>query len=183
MLMIKIEDYEILSSSKSTLKATSKDDESGEFMTQSEIEVIDFDKVKEKYQRKIKSDGTPSSNDALFICEDKIYFIEFKNGVVNQRNVRLKMFDSLWMFTDIIEQKISFIRTNVKYILVYNKAKNPSKTQSSSASRQIKRHVMKKANDRLVDFGLKSFEKLYINELYTYTEEEFEEEFVKKYSS
>ena len=49
MKIISIEENIIFKESLSTLKETSKDDNSDEYMTNSEKEVIDFDLVKRKY--------------------------------------------------------------------------------------------------------------------------------------
>lgn len=87
------------------------------------------------------------------------------------------------MFTDIIQQTVNFTRTNVKYILVYNKQKNSHIINTSPEKDAMHNHLASKAQTHLVAFGLKKFEKLYINEIFTYTQEEFEEEFVKRYSS
>ena len=52
---------------KSTLKKTSKDD-SNNYMTNSDLQVIDFDCLKDKYIGKIEFNGLGvKSNDALFI--------------------------------------------------------------------------------------------------------------------
>ncbi|MDB8575617.1 hypothetical protein [Turicibacter sanguinis] len=193
--MIDINKNKYFIGNKSTLKETSKYEPkkegdsskyNTEYMTESLLEVINFDKVKDVYTKEINPGEVPNSNDALYINGNDIFFIEFKSGEITNSekfNIRLKMFDSLWMFTDIIQQTVNFTRTNVKYILVYNKQKNSHIINTSPEKDAIHRHVTLKAEDRLVAFGLKKFEKLYINEIYTYTQEEFEEEFVKRYSS
>ena len=63
--------------------------------------------------------------------------------------------------------RVSFCRNNVNFILVYNEEKNPNKTD------------VKEDKSR---FNLEKFEKLYFHAVYTYTESEFEQEFVQKYS-
>ena len=63
---------------KSTLKKTSKDD-SNNYMTNSDLQVIDFDCLKDKYTGKIEFKGVGiKSNDALFIQDENYVFIEFK---------------------------------------------------------------------------------------------------------
>lgn len=66
--MICIEDFE-----KTPLKETSFDSSNKEYMTQSAIEVINFDKLKEKFVQEIKSNSERKfcSNDALFLFEKK----------------------------------------------------------------------------------------------------------------
>lgn len=57
------------------------------YMTQSEIEVVNFDEVKNEYIQDMKLSVTPCSNGALYIDkEGKYYFVEFKNGKMNSKN-------------------------------------------------------------------------------------------------
>lgn len=60
--MICIDDFK-----KTTLKETSFDSQNREYMTQSTLEVINFDNLKEEFFQKIKSvtERTFCSNDAL----------------------------------------------------------------------------------------------------------------------
>ena len=67
---------------KSTLKKTSKDD-SNNYMTNSDLQVIDFDCLKDKYIGKIEFNGLGvKSNDALFIKGKNYVFIEFKRNFI-----------------------------------------------------------------------------------------------------
>lgn len=182
---------------KSSLKETSKDSDSPnpECMTNSEIEVINFDKVKESYIKDMKLSYTPCSNDALYIDKNgELYFIEFKNGIIKPHiifNVYNKIYDSLLIFNDIVGKNISFCREHVNFILVYNEGKNSSedydnknsskdckiKNQDSSKAR-IGKYFYSKAKKKYIRFGLERFEKLYFHEVFTYTEQEFEDSFL-----
>ncbi|ACN83933.1 hypothetical protein JQ824_13085 [Brachyspira hyodysenteriae] len=65
------------------LKETSEDNsikDSIQYMTESTIEVINFDKVATEYKKISGINNIPKSNDALYISKDYYYFIEFKNG-------------------------------------------------------------------------------------------------------
>lgn len=62
----------------STLKECSSDDANNEYLCDSEMEVYDFDLVKEKFCKKYAMSQIKSV-DSLFIKEDRIYLIEFKN--------------------------------------------------------------------------------------------------------
>lgn len=183
----------------SSLKETSKDSDSPnpECMTNSEIAVINFDKVKESYIKNMKLSHTPCSNDALYIDKNgDLYFIEFKNGIMTRPiifNVYNKIYDSLLIFNDIVEQNISFCRKHVNFILVYNEGKNSSedcdneskhsskdcemKNQDSSKAK-IGKHFYSKAKKKYIRFGLEQFEKLYFQEVFTYTQQEFEDSFL-----
>ena len=187
----------IFDNNKSSLKETSKSEPNpGEIynMTESELEVIDFDGVKDDYIRGLKVVITPKSNDALFERDKEWFFIEFKSGKLNKKEidkVKFKILDSLLIFTDIINKGISYTRENLNYILVYKKDystnnKNEldnSEVQESRSFDKLKSDINKEAKSDPDEFKLKKqFEKLYFKKVYTYTEEEFEEEFVKQYA-
>ncbi len=183
----------------SSLRETSKDSDSPnpECMTNSEIAVVNFDKVKESYIKDMKLSFTPCSNDALYIDKNgDLYFIEFKNGIMTRPmifNVYNKIYDSLLIFNDIVGQNISFCRKHMNFILVYNESKNLSedynnegknlskddkiKNQDCSKA-EISKYLYSKAKKKYIRFGLERFEKLYFQEVFTYTQQEFEDSFL-----
>lgn len=181
---------EIFKNNLSTFKETSydKDGKIPGYMTDSEIQVVNFDNVKGNYIKGMNLSNTPCSNDALYIGKDKkIYFVEFKNGKMMNPvvyNVHYKIYDSLLMFNDIVNENISFCRQNMYFILVYNEERNSfgGKKQEDSSKAIISKFVHKKAHKKFVRFGLERFEKMYFKEVFTYTESEFEEEFLSKIS-
>lgn len=158
------------------------------YMTDSEIQVINFDRVKEIYIKDLNLSNTPCSNDALYIGKDKkIVFVEFKNGIMNSPkifNVYNKIYDSLLIFNDIVKENISFCRQNMYFVLVYNEGKNlniaNNVKQEDSSKAVISKFVHKKANKKFVRFGLERFEKLYFKEVFTYTESEFQDNFLSQ---
>ena len=81
----------------STLKQTSKDDNNEEYMTESQIKVINFDSVGgDKYTRNNNLRIQLKTNDVLFLHSDRRYtFIEFKNGkLLDKTNkIDIKKFD------------------------------------------------------------------------------------------
>ena len=88
--MINIEEYPILNHVV-TLKCASKDENGGrvEYMTESQVGVINFDKIKEAYAKEKGLKNHPKSNDALYIQQGGIdTFIEFKNGYMEKRKGR-----------------------------------------------------------------------------------------------
>ena len=176
--MINVNDYPLFSSNRSTLKETSKDDSNTEYMTESEIEVINFDKVKEGYVKELSAKGA-TSLDALAVFEDRLELIEFKNGCVRNelKNVEDKIRDSLLFFCDIMEKNITYTRNHVDFILVYNESKNKEKdchnSQAPEEREAISSHLFEKAREEKIRFRLDKFKKLYFRNVHTYTEQQF----------
>lgn len=194
--MINIEEYPILNHVV-TLKRASKDENEDrvEYMTESQVGVINFDKVKEAYAKEKGLKNHPKSNDALYVQQGDIdTFIEFKNGYMEKGKgpeLKEKIYDSLLILMDIIDENISYTREHLNYILVYNGVKNsdneninPKTTmQDSPAREEISKSVFRLAQERKILFGLERFKGYCFKEVATYTKEEFEQEFVAKISS
>lgn len=183
--MMDFDSYNIFVKNKKTLKETSKDDSDTaniQYMTESELEVVDFDMVKRDYLNTLGlSENNAASVDAVVQFEDHIAFIEFKNGKVNNRNIKDKARDSLLIFSDITEKSISYTRDKADFIVVYNTEKNPLPNQLKKAVLQespsriaIARHFMDKAQKELILFDLERYEKLYFRKVHTYSAEMFE---------
>ena len=194
--MINVDEIQIFNNNKATLKETSKDNHDGvdTFMTTSTLDAVDFDAVKDEYIKEMNLVEAPKSNDALFIGRNgEFYFIEFKNGVMKDKkiyDIRLKIFDSLLIFSDIVGEGISFTRKSLSYILVYNEKKNSSNGETNSNtqishSRELiaKYFIESKAKKKYIRFNLERFEKLYFKNVFTYTEEEFENRFISSFSA
>ena len=177
-----------------TFKETSIDNDDGKekYMIESEIKVINFDAVKKEYMKDMGVSEVPCSIDALYTNDNEnYYFIEFKNGIVKPKiyNIYNKIYDSLLIFNDITNSTISFCRKNVRFILVYNEEKNNqvidkenSSIQATPSKNKIAKSFSNKAKKKFIMFGLEKFEKLYFKEVFTYTEKEFENEFLEKIS-
>lgn len=188
--MIKIEDYKTFKRNITSLKETSKDNHDGStcFMTKSSLKVINFDRVKDEYIKDLNLSANPKSNDALYIASNgNPTFIEFKNGSMDNKDifdVRGKVFDSILIFTDIVNRGISYTKENMDYILVYNQEKNSDeeetskKVQASKSRDQIGKRIMELGGDNHIRFGLERFKKYCFRNVFTYTEDEFEQKFV-----
>lgn len=180
------DEIELFKKHVTTFCETSKDTDSDEvkYMTQSEIEVVNFDEVKNEYIQDMKLSVTPCSNDALYIDkEGKYYFVEFKNGKMNSKkiyNVQNKIYDSLLIFCDITSRNISFCRENVNFILVYNESKNPKEDGETQESPRVAigKHFSAKAKKKFIRFDLEKFKTIYFKEVDTFTEKEFMEKVV-----
>lgn len=185
--MIDLEQYPLFAENKTTLKQTSMDDSMKaeiQYMTESQQEVIDFDMVKRHYANSLGcSEECAASVDALFSTnDDRIVFVEFKNGKVNNRNVKDKLRDSLLIFSDVTGKTVSYTREHADFIVVYNKEKNfgavkqQQKDLSLSPSRvAIGNWVCAKAKEEFVLFDLGKYATIYYRTVHTYSREQFEE--------
>ena len=135
-MVTKVKEINILKNEITSLKETSKylkdqEDRADYYMAASMLEVVNFDSVKSKYVEKLAVPETPTSVDAFYVASDgNMYLIEFKSGGLAKRKiveVKLKIFDSLLLLTDILQCNISETREQLNFILVYNETKNPKK--------------------------------------------------------
>jgi len=180
---------------KSTLKNTSYDSAKQHYMTQSTYSVFNFDNIKNKYLRGLESKPaeTPCSNDALVHIGSELYFIEFKNGAIdNVENYELKqkILESLLILLSIINETIDFTRHHVSYILVYNNALNHRSkfytTESAVVNSTPSRYAIisataRKAGKNVANFDLERYKSIYFQNVYTYSETEFKSEFTGKF--
>ena len=187
----------------STLKQTSKDDNNEEYMTESTIRVINFDSVGgDKYSKNNKLNIQLKTNDVLFLHNDKKYtFIEFKNGklldktnkidIKKLKDIELKILNSLFVLGDIEEKSLSSLKEITDYILVYNEEKNTPNERNSISEignyfinqGDISSEKTKTEREEIICFGLEKFKGYCFKNVHTYSKEEFEEKFVKKYEA
>ena len=162
----------------STLKQTSKDDNNEEYMTESQIKVINFDSVGgDKYTRNNNLRIQLKTNDVLFLHSDRRYtFIEFKNGklldksnridIKKLKDIELKILNSMFVLGDIEEKSLNILKEITNYILVYNEEKNsPNEKNSISeignyfvnqgSSLSVGENTFGK--DEIICFGLEKF--------------------------
>lgn len=178
---------------KKTLKDTSYDDDNKEYMTYSTLEVVNFDKLKNQFQRGLRCERTLCSNDALFENHDgEIFMIEFKNGQIDSKvkhQLHRKSYDSVLIHMHYDKRDIRTIKENLNYILVYNEEKNPnipgtneSISQSTSRNR-FGETLASKANTHFILFGLNYFKGYIFKEVFTLTKKQFEEQFIQTWST
>ena len=171
--------HDILKNNLCTLKRASRDDSNRIDMCESDIRVVNFDKIPDIYSKGKGWKGVPNSNDALYVDDDnKWYFIEFKNGKVVKDNVYRKIYDSLIMLIELaIVPDFEFVRKNIIYILVYNSQKY-GKLPESPAREENYSYLFKLASQEEKLFEIEKFEKYLFDEVHTYTKEMFHEKFV-----
>ena len=185
----------------SSLKDTSKDNK--EYMTNSEkIKVINFDNLSKKgYSKMLRLKGQSfpfKTNDALYLDveNNKFIFIEFKNGSfsVNEKNFKekelpqleLKIIGSMYILQEITRKSFEELREITDYILVYNKEKNPHIFSAVDMGNYIV-NLGTLNNKKIrnlkegISFGFEKFKGYCFKNVHTYSKEEFEEKFVRKY--
>ena len=128
-----------------TLRYTSYDKENGEYLTDSFLPVINFDFLKEWYRDNVlgKRRELPASNDALYISDDRIVFIEFKNkkniSTWGRKGIYHKISNSIFLLLDSrlsiawrrpdFKCSLDYMRENMEYIFVYNQTKRGTARQ------------------------------------------------------
>lgn len=172
---------EILKNNIDTLKNTSLDTCNNHYMTDSEFTAINFDEVAKCYKDDKNLDDPPASNDALYIIDNShLYFLEFKNGKIEIDNIKTKIYDSLFILSDIkynygtkyINSIVEFSKSNIEYILIYNIKKNPKLGFNN--------HFQQKANKKTKYGGVLKLKDFILKDVTFYNENEFKNNFVSK---
>ena len=164
-----------LNKHQKSLKEISFDKANNQYMTTSIFTAVDFDSVKDEYYKGLRS------NDALVVIDSKtgkFLFIEFKNGRIDQpldkEMIRSKIAESLLILNDIIDENLSFDKTNINFMLVYNKAKNTSFEQERNNS--LNKIASLIAADAKMSYLINGFNRYYgyFHNVKTINETEFE---------
>jgi hypothetical protein len=170
-----------------TLEQTSEDtDETanpvgrGCFMTSSQRQVVNFDSFKNSIAARFELSRSPNSCDALYMyTEDEWFLIEFKNGKLDEETmhqVRGKIFQSLLLLTEQLNNTLEFTRNNVNFILVYNES-------IEHTARNMIGNALKKlaGGTGFFPFGLDGLQRLFFKDVFAWNKIEFENNFVSKY--
>ena len=174
---------DILKNNIDTLKNTSLDTtDNTHYMTNSEFTAINFDEVAKCYKDDKYLNYMPSSNDALYIVDNShFYFLEFKNGKIEEDNIKTKIYDSLFILSDIkyndgykyINSIVEFSKSNIEYILIYNIEKHGKLSFNS--------HFQQKANKKSKSYGkVLKLKKFILKDINFYSENEFKNKFISK---
>lgn len=180
---MKIEDYSIFTEHIDTLKEMSKDtsQNSVQYMTDLEIEAVNFDQVKRAYANALGlSEEVANSVDTLSLLFGEPVFIEFKNGTVHPGDIKNKIRDSLLIYGGITGENIEKTRCDMEFILVYNPQKNIDKSHSISSREEIAKAIFQKAKTEIIRFDLERYQKLYFRAVHTYTPEELKDYLVRR---
>lgn len=176
-----IEINELLKTHLCTLKKASKDNNRNEYMTESKIKVVDFDKIPKEYCKRMKIQNLPCSNDALYISKDNVwYFIEFKNGSVDAAEIYRKFYDSILILVEMgVIPDLQFAREHIVFILVYNSKIYP-KNQNSQGREQTFNFIRNRAEVEQKLFKVYKFENYLCQEAHTYSKEIFHKKFTEQ---
>lgn len=100
---------------------------------ESNFKGINFDKITAQYflnnrvgyakgERKNKVSYPSKSNDSVVEYKNMDYFVEFKNSMYpRKKDLYGKIRESMLVYLDIMDEKLSYARENVGYILVFQK--------------------------------------------------------------
>lgn len=100
---------------------------------ESNFKGINFDKVTAQYfinnrvgdaegEKKNKGSYPSKSNDSVVEYNNMDYFVEFKNSMYpKKKELYGKIRDSMLVYLDIMDEKLSYARKNLGYILVFQK--------------------------------------------------------------
>lgn len=162
-----------------TMKKASYDESNAEYMSDSSLKVINFDKIPAEYLHGKGWANMPTSNDALYISTDQNwYFIEFKNGSIDKAVLYRKIYDSFLILIDMgMIPDIQFVRDHIQYILVYNSEKYPLFPVSQNRDVNYS-YIMRLSQREKKLFGVEKLEEYLLKETHTYTKELFEKNFV-----
>lgn len=172
---------DILKNHICTIKKASLDDSNKISMCDSQLKVINFDKIPNEYAKGKGWNSVPCSNDALYISiEGEWYFIEFKNGSIDKANIFRKIYDSLIMLIESgVVQDFQFVRDKFTYILVYNSDKY-SKVQEAESRDINYSYILNLAQTEKRLFEIDKIEKYLFKKTHTYDKESFDMKFIKR---
>lgn len=108
-----------------TISEMSKNQE--EILIESNIRGINFDLLTKYYFDHKNSYANSPSNDSVLNYKGKDYFVEFKDSKgknIKKRDLYEKIRSSMLVYLDITNERISSVKENVGYILVYNPYKD-----------------------------------------------------------
>ena len=190
--MRNLNDHPLFASHRTMLKKASYYNRAGVkgYMTDSSLDVVAFDRIKNNYCKEYELSKLPKSNDALFEDDKGNYvFVEFKNGFIGKKIVfelQKKIYDSVFIFSGVTSLGIPALRESLNYILVYNDKANcgnedkvlqekyKNTVSSSPSFDRIAKTTAKWAKREYVCFGLSFFKGFCFKEVHTYTQSEFE---------
>jgi len=182
--MLELKELEHFNDELASSKQTSYDETNDAYLINLDVKVYDFDKIKERYVKELKtclslsSISSFRSKDALYNKNGKFIFIEFKNGCITSKmgkeKIRSKISESLLILTDILDAKLQEIRNICCCVLVYNKEKNPSfENQIQTSQNKLFTGIANLAKTNHLIEGFDRY-RVFFRKFYTVNEEKLE---------
>ncbi|WP_169973521.1 MULTISPECIES: hypothetical protein [unclassified Campylobacter] len=162
-------DFDEFAFAQDTIKNISYDKENREYMSNSQLKIFNFDKVKDNFVRKYSFAKQPKSVDGCIQKNDYVALIEFKNGKIDDKcknDVYDKIFSSVFILSAIADEKISNLKNICQFILVYNQSKNRDFV--------ISFNLNKDAKQQSKTFDLSGYEKLFFSKTHIFSQNDFE---------
>lgn len=168
---MKLDEFDEFKNIKDTIENISYDKENKEYMSNSKLEIFNFDKVKDNFAKKhgITDDNKPKSADGCQHKDNNIIFIEFKNGEITskaKRDIRCKMLNSVLILSAITDNKISYLKNICQFILVYNQEKNGDINLSINLNKDAKQQNK--------SFDLSGYDNVFFSKTDLFNKNEFE---------
>lgn len=203
-VVINLENY------KSNMKEVSSTDQGNNCLIDDEaVEIYNFDKIKKAVGKQLGKEDICKSCDGLFISQEENVLIEFKCQSYTrieqdelgqksmygkqQKNVekdylKKKAFDSKGLLNVLRDSNVISAKSDILYI-VYQKDENKIKVKKLEENEveEIKPEITRrfqtvgrKKKKKIISFGLEKMEGTIYDEVYTYSDEEFRQQFLKK---
>ncbi len=155
------------------LKNISYNKKAKEFLTESTLLAVDFDRYTEDMYR---GQNTPSSVDALYSAAVYNYLIEFKGGKaanIKEKALRKKNRDSITTLIDKAGESEENIKTKYIYVLVFTPENDPERGIGASLGSL--------ADERFFAFGLDAFIGNTFLDVHTISAESFNNDFIPQH--
>lgn len=198
--MLQLKRYPLFEENLDVLKNLSIDTSSlheKQYVTESQLPAVNFDRVKDAYTRRLHiSNECACSVDALLNIHGTPTFVEFKNGKVQseQGNIKNKVRDSLLILCDVTGKHISYTRSSMDFILVYNAIRNPMTPQEESMAKDacglqkpggsleyICQQISRLSKREFVRFNMEPLRGMYFKEVHTFTIDQFQK-YLQRYN-
>lgn len=153
------------SSSKKTIKLCSYDDAKKEYLVTIEREAFDFDEISEEVAKFHYQCIKPRSVDCVFLKDQIIYLVEFKNSSKNKwDDLKMKVHDTMLLLDSVYDFNISD-HQSMKVIIVTKNCEDPRARMS---------HHMNKIAGSSCPSRLKFLKDAYNVDISTVMSDEFE---------
>ncbi len=171
----------------STLGETSKDDNSGEYVIESDQKVLDFDEITKEVSCVYRDKRPLASCDALYIKNDRhIYLIEFKNA--RKSRIRKKFFSQKALdspltlaFAFYPDLSLKELSKRLYLIVVYNDDGIVEKEQESIHFKAFKDMIGSFTTQKhRILFGLEIYKGILYKDVFTLERKDFMQQIYKE---